>query len=254
MSTTEASLMPLVLQLGRAAAATMDVAAALGSVCTTVPEVLGVGGAVILLNAPPADVRALTASDGRAAWLGELQQSAEMGPLPAVLRTGRPMLTADLTRIGPPALAAAAAECGLVSSLALPIAYDGERLGALQLLCGTWRPVEAADGEGLRPLLDVVAARLVDVRALNAAPRAAQPKPSPVPRAPLPPSAPVPQDVANTCEATTRWLPVVTPQPAQVAAPSSLSTTPRSFAPPLASAADPAPRRDRSTNRAVTQT
>ena len=47
---------------------------------------------------------------------------------------GRPMLTADLTRIGPPALAAAAAECGLVSSLALPIEYDGERLGALQLL------------------------------------------------------------------------------------------------------------------------
>ena len=65
-----------------------------------------------------------------------------MGPLPAALRTGRPMLTADITRIGPPALAAAAAECGLVSSLALPIDFDGERLGALQLLSGAWRPLD----------------------------------------------------------------------------------------------------------------
>ena len=135
------------------------------------PGVVGVGGAVILLGSPPAGVRALTASDGRAAWLGELQQKAEMGPLPAAARTGRPMLTADLTRIGPPALAAAAAECGLVSSLALPIEHDGERLGAVQLLGEARRPVEAADGETLRPLLDVLAARLVDVRALGAAHR-----------------------------------------------------------------------------------
>ena len=54
MTTTDASLMPLVLQLGRAAAATMDVTAVLGSVCTTVPGVVGVGGAVILLGAAAA--------------------------------------------------------------------------------------------------------------------------------------------------------------------------------------------------------
>jgi hypothetical protein len=239
VTTIEAGLMPLVLQLGRASAATMDVTAALGSVCTTVPEVVGGGGAVILLNSPPADVRALTASDGHAAWLGELQQNAQMGPLPAVLRTGRPMLTADLTRIGPPALAAAAAECGLVSSLALPIEFDGERLGALQLLCGTWRPVEAADGDALRPLLDVLAARLVDVQALNAATRAAQPKPSPVPRTPPPLRLPEPRDVANTCDATTRSLPVVTPRPAQGASRSSSSTTPGWFAPLPASPQTP---------------
>ena len=53
MTTTDASLLPLVLQLGRASAATMDVAAALGPVCTTVPAMVDVGGAVILVRAPP---------------------------------------------------------------------------------------------------------------------------------------------------------------------------------------------------------
>ena len=176
-------------------------------------------------------IPALTASDGRAAWLGELQQSAEMGPLPAALRTGRPMLTADLTRIGPPALAAAAAECGLVSSLALPIEHDGERLGAVQLLGGAWRPVEAADGETLRPLLDVLAARLVDVRALGAV---ARPQAVPGSADAVAASPHEAQDVANTCEATTRSLPVVHAADApRHSPPSSSSTTPRSFAPPL---------------------
>jgi hypothetical protein len=231
VTTTDASLMPLVLQLGRTAAATMDVAAALGSVCTTVPGVIGVGGVVILLVDPPT----LMASDNRAAWLGQLQQNAEMGPLPSALRTGRPMLTGDLTRIGPPALAAAASECGLVSSLALAIDYDGERLGALQLLGDAGRPVVAADGEALRPLLDVLAARLVDIRALGAAPRRAEAKPSPVPRMPSPRSPQDARDVANTCEVTTRSLPVVTPRTASATSSASTSTTPRSFAPQLTS-------------------
>ncbi len=230
MTPTDAGLMPLVLRLGRAAAATMDVTATLDSVCTTVPGVVGVGAAVLLLGNPPTGVPALTASDGRATWLGELQQHAEMGPLAGTLRTGRPMLTADLTRIGPPALAAAAAECGLVSSLALPIEYDGERLGALQLLGDARRPVEAADSEALRPLLDVLAARLVDVRALA---RDAAPRPSPLPRMPSQRTPDEAQDVANTCEVTTRSLPVVLPRTVRDLPPSSSSTTPRSFAPGL---------------------
>jgi hypothetical protein len=233
VTTTEAGFMPLILQLGRAAAATMDVNAALRSVCTAISGVVRVAGAVVLVDVPPAGVRALTASDDAAAWLGELQQSAEMGPLPGALRTGRPMLTADLTRIGPPALAAAAAECGLISSLALPIEHGGERLGAVQLLGDARRPVEAADAETLRPLLEVLGARLVDVRALG---RVAAPRPSPVPRMPSQRSPQEIRDVANTCEVTTRSLPVVTPRVAPAASPSSpstSSTTPRSFAPRL---------------------
>jgi hypothetical protein len=235
VTTTHARLMPLILQLGRASAATMDIVGALGTVCTSVSDTIGVAGAVILLGGPPPGVPALTASDGSTAWLGEVQQEAGMGPLPAALRTGRPMLTADLTRIGPPALAAAAAECGLVSSLALPIDHDGERLGAVQLFGDARRPVEAADGEASRALFDVLAARLIDVWALGAVAGQPRTKPSPTPRMPSPRSPSDVDDVANTCEVTTRSLPAVTPRTAPTTSAASSSTTPRSFAPQLAS-------------------
>jgi len=155
------------MQLGRARASAMDVPAVLGSICSAIPGVLGVGGAVLLLVNPPDGVPAITASDARALWLAETQQRTDLGPLPGALRTWRPMLTTDLARIGPPAVAAAAAECGLGSSLVLPFDVDGDRVGVLQVLGEVQRPVEAAHAEVLRPLLDVLGARLADVRALR---------------------------------------------------------------------------------------
>jgi len=107
----------------------MDVPTVLGSICSAIPGVLGVGGAVLLLVNPPDGVPAITASDARALWLAETQQRTDMGPLPGALRTWRPMLTTDLARIGPPAVAAAAAECGLASSLVLPFDVDGDQIG-----------------------------------------------------------------------------------------------------------------------------
>ena len=167
MTTTDAGLTSLVMQLGRARASAMDVPAVLGSICSAIPGVLGVGGAVLLLVNPPDGVPAITASDARALWLAETQQRTDLGPLPGALRTWRPMLTTDLARIGPPAVAAAAAECGLGSSLVLPFDVDGDRVGVLQVLGEVQRPVEAAHAEVLRPLLDVLGARLADVRALR---------------------------------------------------------------------------------------
>ena len=188
MTTTDAGLSSLVTQLGRARASAMDVPAVLGSICSAIPGVLGVGGALLLLVDPPEGVRELTASDARAAWIGETQQQTDMGPLAGALRTWRPMLTADLTRIGPPAVAGAAAECGLGSSLVLPFDVDGDRVGVLQLLGEVQRPVEAAHAEMLRPLLDVLGARLADVRALRRtnALRPADPAPTHTGAAPNP--------------------------------------------------------------------
>jgi GAF domain len=174
VTTTDAGLTSLVTQLGRARASAMDVPAVLGSICSAIPGVLGVGGAVLLLVNPPDGVPAITASDARALWLAETQQRTDMGPLPGALRTWRPMLTTDLARIGPPAVATAAAECGLGSSLVLPFDVDGDRVGVLQVLGEVQRPVEAAHAEVLRPLLDVLGARLADVRALRR-PRATRP-------------------------------------------------------------------------------
>ena len=204
MTTTDAGLSPLVAQLGRARASAMDVPAVLGSICSAIPGVLGIGGALLLLVDPPEGVRELTASDARAAWIGETQRRTNMGPLSGALRTWRPMLTTDLTRIGPPAVAGAAAEYGLGSSLVLPFDVDGDRVGVLQLLGEIQRPVEAAHAEMLRPLLDVLGARLADVRALRRASTelsqtAAIPDPL-VPIGRISPSAPgrnVARDVAD---------------------------------------------------------
>ena len=105
------------------------------------------------------------------------------------MRTWRPTLTSDLTRVGHPAVAAAATESGLSSSLVLPFDVDGDRLGVLQLLGEASRPVAAAHAEALRPLLDTLAARLADVRALQQARRAERTAVSPAAAVPVPRSA-----------------------------------------------------------------
>ncbi len=211
MTTTDAGLSSLVTQLGRARASAMDVPAVLGSICSAIPGVLGIGGALLLLVDPPEGVRELTASDARAAFFGETQQRTSMGPLAGALRTWRPMLTADLTRIGPPAVAGAAVECGLGSSLVLPFDVDGDRVGVLQLLGEVQRPVEAAHAEMLRPLLDVLGARLADVRALGraSAPRPAAPStrvaaPTPDPTPPTGRIGPVPVPVPDATNGAAR--------------------------------------------------
>ena len=178
MTATDVGLMPLVIQLGRARAAAMDVPVVLGSLCGAVSAAVGVAGAVILMAEPLEGVPTLSASDARAKWIGEMQQRAGVGPLPDAMRTWQPMLTADMTRVGPRAVAAAAAECGLVSSLVMPFEVNGERVGVLQLLGEALRPVEPAHADVLRPLLDVLAARLADVRALRLA-KTARPTPTP---------------------------------------------------------------------------
>ncbi len=236
MTATDVSLMPLLMQLSRTRASAIDVAALLGFVCSAVSRVMGIGGAVLILTEPLDGCR-ISASDGRAAWIGETQLRAEMGPLRGALRTGRPMLTADITRIGPPAMAAAAAECGLVSSLVVPFGMDGERIGALQLLGEAHRPVEPADADLLLPLLEVLATRLADVRDLRqprASRSASEARESLDGSRTLVPyqrneaagrTAKRPADTSESVnsESTAPRLPAL--------APAATSTTPRSFAP-----------------------
>ena len=90
-----------------------------------------------------------------------------MGPVANALRTRRPMITPDLTRVGPPALAAAAADCGLTSSGAVPLCALDRAVGVLQLLGTRTLPVEPAHLDLLGPLPDVLAAQLVNVAALR---------------------------------------------------------------------------------------
>jgi GAF domain-containing protein len=177
------ALIALALQVGGMAAATMRVHDMLVEVCRALPRAANAAGAALVLTGS-VDV---CASDPQAAWLAELQRRSGAGPLGYALRSGRPMCTPDLTRVGPPDLAAAAAERELVTSVVMPLVARDRCLGGLQLLGDAGRQVGIEHVELLRPLVAALSARLVDVLAieeLNRAARPAAPVSVPVPRAP----------------------------------------------------------------------
>jgi hypothetical protein len=122
----------------------------------------------VLLSEPlDASGSVVFASDGRAGWIGDCQRRAGQGPLITTLRSGRPLLTPDMARIDPHEVAAAAAEYGFVSSMVVPLETVGGRLGGLQLFGDFWRPVEVRHTDLIRPLVEVLVARLVDVRTIR---------------------------------------------------------------------------------------
>ncbi|MFP5020374.1 hypothetical protein [Pseudonocardia phyllosphaerae] len=193
-----AALTRVALQLGATSVVHADVAAMLSHLCESVAEAAGVEGAALLLREPadPRDPgsRQVFGSGAVATRLGELQRRAGSGPGPAAERGDRTLVTPDLTRSGPPELAAAAADCGLTRSLSVPVPPAGVAsgdaghgpVGVLQLFDGGLPdgplapPASAAalpDGAGvaaplttpLWPVVATLAARLADLRALAAA-------------------------------------------------------------------------------------
>jgi hypothetical protein len=158
----------LALQVGRTPAAELDLGAMLSGVCAGLPAALGVSGAVIVLAEPPDPVSgAVFGSDEASARLGLLQHRAGSGPALGAARSGRAMVTPDLTRIGPPELAAAAADTGLVVSVAVPLALDGHAVGGLQLLGHPGVRMDSHLADELSPLVEALSARLADVRELS---------------------------------------------------------------------------------------
>ena len=213
MTVVDQSLVPLTLHVGRTSARDLDLTALLSRICTALPDATGAAGVVVLVMEPSDREPTLVASDAEAGRIGEVQRHGGAGPLPAVTRSGRPLRTPDLTRVGPPALAAAAAETGLTSSLVLPLIAGDERYGALQLLGTAARPVDPSQADAVRALLAALVARLVDVRALRQAAEPRMPARKPVPG---PKPVPAPAQV-QTQTPTPRPTPV--PVPVQRAAP-----------------------------------
>ena len=160
-------LLGLALDVGRTPAAGLDLPALLHRICTALPAAMGIASAVVLVAERSEVDATVVASDARSRPVGEAQRRSRSGPLLGVLRTGRPMVIPDLARLGPPELAAAAAASGLATSVVVPIAAADERFGTLQLLGDAHRPVDAAAADAVQPLVQVLAARLVDVKALG---------------------------------------------------------------------------------------
>jgi transcriptional regulator with GAF, ATPase, and Fis domain len=228
MTVADQSLVSLALDVGKLSASDLDLPAVLTRVCTVLATATGVAGAVILVTEPSEEEPTLVASSGKAEWVGEAQRRTRSGPLTTVLRSRRPQGTLDLARSAPPPLAAAVARSGLVGSLAVPLEANGDVYGAVQLLGTAGHPVEPRQVDLVRLLLDVLVARLVDVRALRLARSAVEtvapargievataviPAPrGPAARPPRPEAAPIRPAAPNPAEDGTRRLPARRPE------------------------------------------
>lgn len=166
------ALVRVALQAGATSVAHADVAAMLSGICVALVPAARVDGAALLLQVPadPRDIegRRVFGSDTAATRLGEWQRDADAGPGPAAERGDRVLFTPDLTRSGPPALAAAAADCGLVRSLTVPVPVAGRTAGVLQLFARGGPDERLSDtlAEALRPVVAALGARIADVREL----------------------------------------------------------------------------------------
>jgi hypothetical protein len=176
------AILDLALKTAATPAVGLDLDAHLTEVCTTLVETLRVSAAVVVVLDP----RGAHGSNGDAVLIGAAQLGAPVGPVASALRSGRPMLTPDLLRVGPPALAAAAADCGLASSGVVPLSALDRPVGALQLLGGPGRAVDDGHLDRLAPLAPVLAAQLANVAALVRATPPAPRRSVPAPRLPLP--------------------------------------------------------------------
>lgn len=154
-------LTDLALALSRRPVADADPLRYLGSVAADVATALDVAGVVIVVPA----VGWVRGSDDLATLVGEAQHRDGTGPLPTALRTSRTMTVPDLTRVGPPALAAIAAEAGYTGSVAVVLRARGRAVAGMQLLGRPGQPVEAGHVEALAPVLALVGARTSDLLA-----------------------------------------------------------------------------------------
>jgi hypothetical protein len=173
---TEAAPIALAMKVGSMAVSCTNVLQAFSGICIELPAAVDAAGAVIIvmgLREPE-----VVASDPQADWLAQLQCRSRAGPLHHALRSGQPMITPDLTRVGPPELAAAAAECRLFTSVVVPLLQEKLRLGAVQLFGDVERLVGPEQVQTLRPLTEALSARLVDMLALKELARAIRQEPS----------------------------------------------------------------------------
>ena len=199
----------LALRTASTPAAGLDLGRHLQALCDDLARALELAAAVVVVLDPPA----VHGSDAAAELIGAAQQHANVGPAANAVRSGRPLLVPDLVRVGPPALAAAAHDCGLVSVGVVPLQADGRTVGVLELLGTVERPVGGAHLDRLGPLPAVLAARMVDVAALTPVPGPARPAVDDGPATTRLAHVPPPRPVLPSGPATTRLALVPPPSP-----------------------------------------
>lgn len=176
-------LTDLALALSRRPVTGVDPLRVLGEAAVEIAQALYVAGVVLAVPA----TGWVRGSDETATLIGEIQRGDGQGPLLTAVRTQRPMLTPDLTRIGPPALAALAAEVGLTGSAAFALGPGGHPVAGIQLIGRLGRPVESWQVEALEPVLAVLGARITDMVEVDRLRRRAVPAPV-LPKPVVPPA------------------------------------------------------------------
>lgn len=152
-------LVELALRVGRRPMSGVILVQLLADVVGELAAMLDVAGVVVVVP----DVPCIVGSDATATQVGELQHRVAQGPLPMAVGTVAQILTPDLTLGGPPALAALAAEAGLVTSAAVALTVPGRTVGGLQVFGRYNSPVGGGHLDRLGPVLDVLSARIADV-------------------------------------------------------------------------------------------
>jgi hypothetical protein len=142
-----------------------DLPGALVRLCAQTVPVSGVGLALMTEEGPAGTV---TATDGTALQLEELQFALGEGPCVDASRTGRPVLQPDLARTAParwPAFAAGAEAAGLDAVFAFPLRVGGIRVGVLDLYRTTAGVLSAEELADALSFADAATAILLHLQA-----------------------------------------------------------------------------------------
>jgi hypothetical protein len=147
----------------------VDLVASLAALCVRSLPVSGVGVALMTDQGPAGTV---TATDGAAKELEELQFTLGEGPCVDASRTGRPVLQPDLAATAPlrwPGFAGGALQAGVRAVFAFPLRVGAIRVGVLDLYRD--RPGALSPGELSETLsfADAVTLVLLDAQSASAA-------------------------------------------------------------------------------------
>jgi len=166
-SPREALLATTFVQLTDTLVTDFDVVELLTLLADRCVEVLGVGGAGLMLVGPDGDLRVVASSSEAMCGLELFELQSREGPCLDCYHAGQPVFEVDLAANGHrwPRFAAEALGAGFRSVDALPMRLRGKVIGALNLFQVRPGPLAQADVDAAQSLADVATIAILERRA-----------------------------------------------------------------------------------------
>ena len=164
----EALLTRTLVQLADTLVDDFDVVELLTLLTDRCVEVVGASAAGLMLAAPEGDLRVMASSSEAMRLLELFEIQAQEGPCLDCYRTGRPVATPDLARVGGPwpRFAPVALDAGFRAAHAFPMRLRGEVIGALNTFQAATGTLEDADALAAQALADVATIAILQHRAV----------------------------------------------------------------------------------------